>query len=345
MQELSKSYLERVVGVLPRRYGLKETKSFLYGAPGVGKTSLALLHSVRYKKTLYINCADYRTDIESANTLILKSYLERNLDLLIIDNYTPCLSLPNIQHIILIAPSPTHCPPHFIRKHIRALSFEEYISFDNKNLSINNLFNLFLKEGNLAQTIHLDPSYKITHKQDMLRLALWNDFDIFTSLLQLQGQRLSTHHIYTILKKTHKISKDRIYPLLHSLQERGIIYLVPQVNGGQKLYFYDFTLPLCVRSEKNLIASLENMLLLELYAKLERLHSDEEITCGNMGEFICSLGHFLFLPFAIQENIETRLKKYKGEHIFIVTLNFEGTGHTCTCKWQALNFINFALGE
>ena len=63
MQDISKSYLERVVGVKPRRYGLKKEKTFLYGAAAVGKSSLAFLHSARYKKTLYINCADSRTNI------------------------------------------------------------------------------------------------------------------------------------------------------------------------------------------------------------------------------------------------------------------------------------------
>lgn len=348
MQELSKTYLERVVGIMPRRYGLKAGKNFLYGAPGVGKTSIALFHSMQYKKTLYIDCNDRRISTESANAFILKSYLERNIEQLIIDNYTPRISLPNLKHIILIAQSPNHCPQDFIPKPIRALSFEEYISLDSKNLSINNLFNLFLKEGNLPESIRLDPSYKITRKQEILKLALWNDFEIFCSLLTLQGQKLTTNHAYTILKKSHKISKDRIYPLLDSLQQRGIIHLIPHINNtSKKLYFYDFTLPLCVQNEKNLIASLENMLLLELFALCERLGINEEIKYGDLGEFVCGLGVFLCLPFATQETIESKLRKLEYQQIYFITLSFEGNGEVGKAQnkiqWKALSFVNFAL--
>ncbi|STP10576.1 putative ATPase [Helicobacter cinaedi] len=350
MQDISKSYLERVVGMKPRRYGLKKQKTFLYGASGVGKSSLAFLHSAKYKKTLYINCSDSRTNIESANALILKSFLEKNLELLIIDSYTPKISLPNLNHIILIANSNAHCPKDFKSKKIHALSFEEYISFDSKNLSINNLFNLFLKEGNLPEIQKLDPSYKITRKQEILQLSLKNDFDIFCSLLTMQGQKLTINHIYTILKKTHKISKDRIYPLLQSLNESGFIFLLPHhTTSSKKLYFYDFTLPLCVQIERNFLASLENMLLLELIAFCERYECESSIYYGDIGEFISPLGIFIFLPFSTKESIESKLKKFSFQalHIYVITLNFEGNGklnlaHT-TLEWEALNFIDFAL--
>lgn len=349
MQDLSKSYLEGAQSALPRRYGIKVGKTFLYGAPGVGKSALALLYSKGHKNTLYINCEDCRTDIESANAFILKSYLERKLELLIIDNYTPHISLPNLNHIILIADSLTLCPEDFKPKHIRALSFEEYVSFDNKNLSLHHLFNAFLKEGNLAKVALLPTYQKVLYKQDMLKLALWNDFNLFCALLPLQAQKFSTHHIYTLLKKSHKISKDRIYPLLRSLQERGIIHFVPHItNAHKKLYFYDFTLPLCVRIEKNLQAMLENMLLLELYHFCERFNVSTEVSYGDMGEFVCALGVFLFLPFATSESIESKLTKLNTPYtsIFIITFDFEGNGEIHApqpLQWVAMSFINFAL--
>ncbi|WP_300451442.1 ATP-binding protein [uncultured Helicobacter sp.] len=351
MQELSKTYLDDVAGILPRRYGLKVGKSFLYGAPSVGKSAIALLHSKAYKKCLYINCVDCRTDIESANKLILKSYLERTIELLIVDNYTPHISLPNLPHIILIASSPAHCPEGFVPKHIRALSFEEYVSFDNKNFSIQHLFNSFLKDGNLVQILSLSPSHKIPRKQEILKLALQNDFHLFSALLHFQAQKLSIHHIYTILKKTHKISKDRIYPLLHSLEERGMIYLVPHSKQKhKKLYFYDFTLPLCVSNHKHLQAILENMLLLEILNFCERYGVSEAVSYGDMGEFICDLGVFIFLPFATRESIESKLAHFRTSYprIYVITFDFEGRGRVSlrgleSMQWEAMSFINFAL--
>lgn len=349
--DISKLYFERVVGLKPRAYGLKEGKYFLYGAPGIGKSSLALLHSARYKKVLYINCLDLRTDVEVANKLILKLFLERNLELLIVDNYTPSVSLPNIKHIILIARSPAHCPSGFRQKHIRALSFEEYISFDMKNISISNLFNLYLKEGNLARVMALEPSYKITYKQDLLQLALGQDFGIFSALLSLQGAKCSTNHIYNVLKKTHKISKDRIYPLLKVWQEQGLIYLIPHISSNAKrLYFYDFSLPECVNAKKHFQALCENMLLLELLALCEKQGKDISLSYDDSGAFICALGAFMCLPFGTKDSIESKLLGLSAlahKRVFIITLSFEGQGelrhkgaHT---TWEAISFINLAL--
>lgn len=347
MQEISKTYLEESPHILPRRYGIKP-QSFLYGAPSVGKSALALLYSRAYKNTLYINCADCRTDIASAHNFITNHSVLNTFDCLIIDNYTPHLRLPSIENMLLLAQSPTDCPEGFQTKHIRALSFEEYVSFDNKNQSIDHLFKSFLKDGNLAQMITLPTYLKIPRKQEILKLALKNDFMLFAALLPLQAQKLSPHHIYTLLKKSHKVSKDRIYPLLHIWQECGIIYLLPHLMAShKKLYFYDFTLPLCVSNSKNLQAMLENMLFLELLAFCERYGVSTDIHYGDMGEFICALGVFIFLPFANEENIPPKLAKLKApyKHIYVITFDFEGRGsiREKSLEWEAMSFIDFAL--
>lgn len=348
--ELSKNYLYDVSHILPRRYGLKCARTFLYGAPGVGKSALALLHAKGYKHTFYVDCADCRVDIESVNTFILKLYLERHLELLIVDNYTPHIALPHLEHIILIHQSPALCPLDFTKKRISALSFEEYVSFDNKNLSINHLFNAFLKDGNLA-LLHIGSSHrKILRKQEILKLALANDFALFCAILPLQARIVSVHSIYSALKKTHKISKDRIYPLLHSLEEKGIIFFVPHIKERhKKIYFYDFTLPLCVQNDRHLGAILENMLLLELFSFCEKYDKSAVIHYGDDGELICALGVFIFLPFATRESIESKLARHKHTYpfIYVITFHFEGNGkiaaQSALMEWQAMSFINFAL--
>ncbi|TLD80465.1 ATP-binding protein [Helicobacter sp. MIT 05-5293] len=378
MQEISKSYFERVASIMPRRYGINAGKVFLYGAPKTGKTSLALLYGAQFKKSFYIDCADKRMKIDIINAFLLKNYLEKNLEMLIIDHYTPSISLPNLQHIILIAPNAKDIPPDFQPKAIQALSFEEYVSFDHKNIAINTLFNLFLKEGNLPEIYHLEPSYKIPRKHEILKLALENDYEIFCSLLPMQAQKLTPHHIYALLKKSHKISKDRLYPLLEKLQKTQIIFFVPHLqHQAKKLYFYDFTLPLCVSEEKNFNAILENMLFLELQkqteqtyritdslapyfthkislqAPLDSLESrvliDSQIFYGDYNEFITPLGVFIFIPFADKEIITQKLLKMPYERIFIITLSFESHGiakhNNRQIQWIATTFINFALGD
>lgn len=371
MQEISKGYFDRAANTMPRRYGINAGKVFLYGAPKTGKTSLALLYGAQFKKNFYVDCADKRVKIDAINAFLLKNYLEKNLEMLIIDHYIPSISLPNLQHIILIAPSTKDIPPDFQPKAIQALSFEEYVSFDRKNIAINTLFNLFLKEGNLPEIYHLEPSYKIPRKHEILKLALGNDYEFFCTLLLMQAQKLTPHHIYALLKKSHKISKDRLYPLLEKLQKTQIIFFVPHLqHQTRKLYFYDFTLPLCVSGEKNFNAILENMLFLELQKQTEQTYkisnslssyfihktslespksADSQIFYGDYNEFITPLGVFIFIPFADEKIITQKLFKMPYEHIFVITLSFESKGilkyNDRQIQWIAMTFINFALGD
>lgn len=325
MQLVSKSYFERVAGILPRRYGINGNRVFLYGAAGCGKSALALMRGARFKKALYVNCLDKRYEIDSLNALILKLYLEKSLECLIVDGYTSAVHLPKIENIILINQNPAFAPEGFALKRIDGLSFEEYISFDKKNISINNLFNLFLKEGNLPCIAFVESSYKITAKQDMLKLNLGQDYDIFCELLLMQGLKLSGLQIYRLLKKELKISKDRLYALLKTLEMSGYIHFVQHIKNANaaKMYFYDFALPMCVSNERNFHAGVENMVLLEIMK-----FNCGEIFYGDIGEFISKIGVFLVMPFATKEIIESKLQKVLGVHtfIYVITLTLEGGG-------------------
>lgn len=121
---------------LPRPYPQKDTPLLIYGPPKSGKTSLALEYAKNAKnakRIVFVDCADMRFCLEDTQKELLKAFLEKAFDLLVVDNYdisspafslsskpslissaestlsrttTLTLTLPNLSNIILVCASP-----------------------------------------------------------------------------------------------------------------------------------------------------------------------------------------------------------------------------------------------
>lgn len=346
---MEENFFEKIQNfvILPRRFGLKKGKIHLIGAPKCGKTSIALDFAKGFRRPVYIDCNDFRNDIETIKKSLLKLYLEKKLDILIVDNFVPNFTLPNFENIILITPSMQNwVPKDFFSKQIYPLNFEEYISFDKKNLSINTLFNHFLKDGNLPEIQYLSEYQKIPRKQEINFLALKQNINFFRLIIPYQAHKITINQIYTQLKRKIKISKDKSYELMERLSAKQVIYLVPSfidVNKPKKIYFYDFSLPYSFSPEKSFQAIFENMIFLELIPKNEVIFYDENfhfITQDNYA-YIC-------FPFPTQKAIEQKIeeiiiKKSIFLSIIFITIEYESTGKIGQIAWRAISFINFAL--
>ncbi|PAF42723.1 ATP-binding protein [Helicobacter sp. 11S03491-1] len=349
MQDLEENFLEKTqnFSILPRRFGLKRGKIHLYGAPKCGKTSIALDFAKHFKKPIYIDCKDPRVDIDLTKSLLLKIYLEKNIDILILDNYICDFPLPNLENIILITPSKNTnnitLPHDFISKQIHPLNFEEYVSFDKKNLSITTLFNHFLKDGNLPEIQYLYEYQKIPRKQEINSLAFEHKKYLFGNLLSYQARQVTTNQIYTQLKKQIKISKDKIYQYIHEFQQDQVIYFLPHIQDPskpKKIYFYDFSLPYAFSATKSFQSIFENMIFLELLCKNKTLYYDQGC------EFITQDNHaYLAFAFPTPQTIEEKIKKIQTKYskITLITINYQSGGKTPYSQWQAISFINFAL--
>ncbi|WP_104697918.1 MULTISPECIES: AAA family ATPase [unclassified Helicobacter] len=343
MQELEKILEEKTQNflLLPRRFGIKKGKTLLYGPPKSGKTSLALLFAKNYKHPIYIDCQDPRNNIDDLKNKILKAFLEKKIDLLILDNYQPIFTIPNIDNIILIHHKDLTKEGNltsFISKLIMPLTFEEYISLINSQENTNQLLNHFIKEGNSLESFHSLDFQKISKKQNNMMLFFKEDYATFILLLNFQSQKITTNQIYLYVKKYLKISKDKLYALLSYLQLCKIIFLVPQKDSSnfqKKLYFYDFSLPYALCPNPNFQAIFENMVFLELYQQYK-----EKIVYDQNTHFIVNQTLFFAIAFPNQQHIEKILKENPNKQIIIIAIN--KSDHP-SCK--IIDFISFALKE
>lgn len=326
--------------ILPRRYGITPGKSFLYGAPRSGKTSLALQFALGFKKPIYIDLA--RIQGEEVQGYLLKMHLEKNVNALVLDNYQGSIALPNIPNIVLIGDR-RHCPAGFGLKRILPLCFEEFVSFDSKNLSLKALFNAFLKSGNLPEIQEFGAYKRLERLYEVVRVGFGSDSEMFLALLAFQSQNATPHRIYAQLKPIMKLSKDRIYARLAQWQENGVVFFLPHAHktNAKKLYFADFSLSHL--SHHSLAAQLENMLFLELLKLSEQ--GGGVLSYGDSGEFLYQDRAFVSIPFATQELIGRKIHKIPAKEICIITLSFEGEGRVGQRQWRAMDFIDFALGE
>lgn len=344
MNFFSQFFSEKNHNTLRRKTLISKSKTLIYGAPKSGKTSLALDHiqskNLSNKRVVYWDMKDLRINHDEAKTELLKLYLEKKIDLLILDRFTQSFSLPNIDSVLIISDEKIEIP-EFSTLECSALTFIEYVSFCSKNSSIDSLFKNFIKEGNLPQMPFLSDHQKIQTKQEILTLALGDYLSLFMKLIPFQSQRFTIFQFYTLLRKTEKISKDKIYLFFEFLQAHSLIFFIPHIQSTKpkKIYFYDFSIPKTLTLHPVIFPILENMFILEL------MSFGQEIYYDDFGRFIVAgIGNFLFIPFAQQEVIEKKLSKIPKDDLIIITLDFSGSGITNAIKWEALSFLEFTLG-
>lgn len=340
---------EKSYSTLARRFTIEHPKTLIYGPPKSGKTSLAIDFAVNSnfpsKKIIYFDLNDLRFSYEEAKSELLKLYLEKRIELLIIDGYSPTFSLPHLDHIILISQHNISLPS-FHSFSCSNLTFVEYISFCSKNISIDSLLKAFIRDGNLPQMPFLNEHQKIKTKQESIKLAIPEDLDLFIYLASFQSQKITIFQFFTMLKKRIRISKDKIYTFFESLEQQGLIFFVPHIkpNKPKKLYFADFSLPKALLWNHTILPILENMFILEL------LSIDQEVYYDDSGCFVTpNLGHFLLIPFAQSEVIDYRFSKIPQknlikENLTIITLDFSSANTTHGITWKAITFAEFALG-
>lgn len=342
MLELKTIFEEKIqnLTLLPRRFSIKTGRTHLYGPPRSGKTTLALLFAKPFKNPVYIDCDDPRNDIEHLTAQILKAFLEKKIDVLILDNYKPLFTLPNLKNIIIITQDlqQSPIPQDFYPQLVLPLNFEEYISLIASNDSLNQLLNRFIKDGNMLENFHTLEFQKIHKKQNNMRLFFQENYPLFLLLLPFQAQKITINQLYLHIKKYTKVSKDKLYAFLFVLQEQKIISLLPHKdfpNRAKKLYFYDFSLPYPFCKMPNFQAIFENMVFLELQHQYQ-----QTIFYSETSHFYIDNKIFFALPFPNPTAIQRILEKNPHKDIIIIAINKQEHQH---CK--IIDFVSFALKD
>lgn len=336
----------------PRRFGIHAQKVHIFGAPQSGKTSIALNFARGFKNPLYMDFADLRNTDELIRQTLLKSAIEKKVDLLILDNvpsdFRSSTNIANIANIVTI--SQQNMAQNLQSQNIQSieilpLNFEEFISNDTQNLNLNELFERFIKFGNLPFVLSLRDSLKLEAKQKMLIATLGQDLDIFLTLIRFQSSAVSIFQLYNILKKDGKMSKDRIYSVIGDFAKRGILRGVVHLTkpkAPKKAYFFDFSLKSAVSYERNFMASFENMVFLEI---LGRKVADSCIFYSDKIPLICGKNGYILMPFKSKEMIIDALKgiDFMGLEIAVITIDLNDEIVVKGRKIRLVSFINFAL--
>lgn len=343
MHPFQQFFSEKTYNTLPREITIPSNKTLIFGPPKSGKTSIAMDFlaslNISNKKIAFLDCQDPRIQLEEAKSELLKLFLEKKLEALILKSYIPTFALPNLPIILLICDSPISSPTFEMLK-MRNLSFAEYVSFDRKNSSSQTLLKNFIKDGNLPQVPFLAEFQKIKTKQENLKIALGENFSLFCKLISFASSKLTTNQFYSLLKKERKISKDRLYEFWEKLLDQGIMLSIPHIqeNKSKKIYFYDFSLPKALSPQSTILQMLENMFVLELLIHLEK--RGDSLFYDDQNFFITQKnGVFFFAPFAHQEFITQKVKKSPYPKVKIITLEKD---------WEmegVYDFLELSLGE
>lgn len=358
----------------PRRFGIGVPKVHIFGAPQSGKSSIALNYARNFKNPLYIDFADLRNSRDLIGQTLLKIAFEKKCDLLILDNIPHDFAnnfpnLPNIANIITISESSANLRG-FERLEILPLNFEEFISFDAQELNLKELFEKFIKFGNLpimlnSQYLSMRDFAKLEAKQKMLITIMRENMDIFLELVRFQSSPVSIFQLYNILKKDSKMSKNRIYGVIDEFEKRGIVRFVAHYEkpkAPKKAFLFDFSLRSAISYERNFMASFENMVFLELLGRessanqressgesLERESNPQkkgaEIFYSEKIPLICGKNGYILMPFKSKEMIVDLLKgvDFMGLEIAVLTIDLNDEIVINGKTIPLISFINFAL--
>ncbi|TLD84008.1 ATP-binding protein [Helicobacter sp. MIT 11-5569] len=323
-----------------------QNKTCLYGANGIGKTNFVLHYFNQPQfntfKKLYIDCNDTRLnplkDLKGLDSFIK----EQNINLLIIDNFNPSITLPQLPSLsfLLIISNTPYANFHNIQ--MPPITFNEFLLM--RKISQEDALTQYLKFGNLFENLNGQKKGEFLRAIALDSMNFW----ILRNLILHLGQKVSPYQIYTKLKKEGKLSKDRFYAYCQFLQESGILFWLEKfehVSSPKKLYFWDFTLKNAVSFERNFNLLFENMVFLELlyHFKVEFFYTDK------LDFYIPSLSlGILCAPFT--QTLQSRLSKLGKEREFcdsllILSLNQKASGEHLGMPYKILPFTDFVASN
>ena len=324
-------------------------KICLLGPMKSGKTTFALKLAKDFKNPVYLNYNDMRLNKNILSSWLLKWYLEKKMDLLILDNIERLdFSLPKLPKIVLIPNylSPITAP-NFSLCYALGLDFKEYTRFFKPNTPKNTMFNRFLRDGNALDSLFTENEQeKILKKQENIKLAFQAYAPLMAKICSYQSKFVSAFYLYTQLKKELKTSKDTLYKFLHALEKQRILFLAPSFeNHKTKLYLCDFALPYSLTPSPSLLSVFENMVFLELYKQFpsHELYSHDNgifILHKNSTNKLALIAHAFPTPHFLEKQL---LWCHKHGFLNIAVVSINAPISATNTPYKHLNFIDFSL--
>ena len=328
LENLYESQLPKIT-FFNRKISIDSDKTLIIGTRMSGKSSIIIDYLNNYKKRefLYIDLDDMRINKKSIKENLnsfLSSYKE--IKLLVIENYSSDIELPNLKKIILTSIIDIDIKG-FEKKYLYPLDFEEYLSWDKNISNIEHTFSTYSNTSTYPE-LSFSKIDNIKSYQDKIKAIFQDEIEIviLKELVKFQSEKISNFQIFNIIKANYKISKDRFYNFITKLEDEKFIFFLPKQNSPnspKKIYFLDFNLKNKITFKKNFIKRFENILFLELIKR------DKEIFYSDKIEFYLPKEQIAIIPIAFLpdemvrkkiEKIINEAKKLNIKNIFAVTI-------------------------
>jgi len=235
----------------------------LYGPPLSGKTWVVLDYaaSLPKKRRLYIDLSDLRID-KNRLSQSLQGFIDTHrIDTVILDSYDASVPIPRCRQAVIVTQAPFIDNPFMPLLELPPLDFEEYLAFEKRHSHLEHSFSLYLRTGSLPAMTDIHESLLTRRLHDLVRSIFPQATDraLLRQMAQYLGKPFTPHQLYTTLKKSHRISKDRLYATLKSYEARRMVAWVEkfgQPRAAKRLLIYDFAIPASLFFEKSLMGQL-----------------------------------------------------------------------------------------
>ena len=335
-----------------RKQRIIHPKTILLGPPKAGKSYLIFDYLTNFESQdyLYIDFNDYRNNIKEINISLEDFIKENKIKVLILENFLFNFELPTCDSIIITT---QHNKNIFGFKTltIMPLDFEEFLLHDHKHQNTTNAFNYFLKFGNLPEIINIEEHKKIKRLQEIIGLYSKdsNQVEILKLLFSSIDEKKSLYQLYSIMKKSTKISKDKFYETCKIFMNNKIIYFIEKFNqpkAVKKIYSYNHSFISAISHNKKFKNEFTNLIFLELKNKEEEIYYLDNIDFFLPKEKIVILA----LPFfnkllinSIKKRILSSLNELKIKNVFIITVGNSETFKIDNIEINVLPFYEWAV--
>lgn len=340
------------INFLERKISIDTNYTILIGPAKSGKTYLIYDYLSNYEDEdyLYIDLNDYKND---KNEIIkhLNDFIDENpIKVLVIENFEFDFELPKVQSII-ISSNINKQLEKFSTLNIDPLDFEEYILFDTKHQNTTHSFNTFLKYGNLPEMHEYSDNKKTKRNYEICQLSCSDEtkLQILFLLIKSAGENKSIYQLFTQLKKSIKISKDKFYKTCDEFTSNQTIFFVEKYNSPnsvKKLFVYNHALIDLVSYKKNFNNLFRNLIYLELRRKYEDIYylDNVDFFIPNEKTIIISIPFFnSFLSGPIIKKLSPAVIKNDIKEIFIVTVSGDETTNIAGIEARVVTFHDWVL--
>ncbi len=337
--------------LIDRKFQIKDKKLIIFAPKQSGVTSLLYLHlSSRKKGTfLYIDFNDLRIDRKNIKDNLNRFLKYHRITLLILDNFDFSFKVPVCEEVILTSNFEKYLDGYTTKK-FYPLDFEEFIAFEKRHTSIEQIFNIFTNTGTYPKISLSSDINKTILVQQTISNILRNDkeLEIFKKISQFQSKKISKFEIFKELKTDLKLSKDIFYKIISYFQDTNLLIFLEKFNqpkATKKIFLIDFTLKNALSFQKDFIKKFDNIVFLELYKKMSDIYYTEEINFYLPKENTAILC-IPFLPVNLLKNkIVKRKKHFKKlgvKKVDIISIGNEAQFSDNNISYQVIPFWNWA---